>query len=196
MKQSFTFISRLAICAVAGGLFIGVANAQEENTNTGGDVSGHDTIDSPYLKKKPKPAQSAAAGQAKMSQKDQKFISQIAAGGVQAVQDAKVAQKQGNDSTKQIASRIVSERGNSNQELLGLAKKKGLGLGVDKIKPRNMGKSDFDKQYRHTTGVDLQADLKLLQTAASSSDDKDVKAWAAKTAPMVKGHLSMVKSAK
>ena len=197
MKHSFTFILRLAICAVAGGLSLGVANAQMEgNTDTGGDVSGHNTVDSPYLRPRSKPAQSAAAGQAALSKKDQKFISQIAAGGVQAVQDAKVAQKQGSDSTKQIASRIVSERGKSNQELLALAKKKGVGLGVDKIQPRNMGKSNYDKQYLHTTGGDLQQDVKLLQTAASSSDDKDLKAWAARTAPMVKGHLSMVKSAK
>ena len=197
MKHSFTFISRLAICAVAGSLSISAANAQMEgNTDTGGDVSGHNTVDSPYLRPRSKPAPSAAAQAASMSQKDQKFISHIAAGGMQAVQDAKMAQKQGNDSTKQIASRIVSERGRSNQELLALAKKKGLNLGVDKIKPRGMGKTDYDKQYLRTTGTDLQEDAKLLQNAASSSDDKDLKAWAAKTVPMVKGHLSMVKSAK
>ena len=195
MKQPFTFISRLALCAVAGGLSIGVANAQMEgNTDTGGDVSGHNTVDSPYLRPRSKPAQSAAA-QSSMSQKDQKFLSQIAAGGVQVVQDARVAEKKGNDATKKVASRIASERGNSNKELLGLTKKKGLTLKTDGIKPRDMGK-DYDKQYMRTTGGDLQADVKLLQTAAQSSDDKDIKAWAAKTAPMVKGHLSMVKSAK
>ena len=198
MKPNITFISRLAICAVAGGLAVTTVNAQtdpgEGNTDTGGDVSGHNTIDSPYLRPKPKPAQSAASKS--LSQKDQKFLSQIAAGGIQAVQDAKTAEKQGNDATKKVASRIAAERGNSNKELMALTKKKGLTLGVDKIKARNMGKENFDKQYIRTTGADLQADAKLLQTAAQSSDDKDVKSWAAKTLPMVKGHLAMVKSVK
>jgi putative membrane protein len=90
----------------------------------------------------------------------------------------------------------VSERESSNKELMALTKKKGLTLGVDKVKGRDMGKSNYDKQYLHTTAGDLQEDVKLLQSAASSSDDKDVKAWASKTLPMVKGHLSMVKSAK
>lgn len=194
MKLTNAFKYSLVIVAVASMVPMFAAYGQQTGDASTGD-DAHPTIDSPYLRKK-KPTPSAQAQASGLSQKDQKFISQIAAGGVQAVQDAKVAQKQGNDSTKQIASRIVSERGQSNQELLALAKKKGLGLGTDKLKPRDMGKSNYDKQYRYTTSTDLQMDVKLLQSAASSSDDKDVKAWAAKTVPMVKGHLSMVKSAK
>ena len=194
MKLPKTFISSFVIVAVASMVPMFAAYGQYGDATTGDDA--HPSVDSPYLrKKKTSPSQQTQAA-ASLSQKDQKFISSIAAGGMQAVQDAKVAQKQGNESTKQIASRIIAERSKSNQELLGLAKKKGLGLGVDKIRPRNMGTANYDKQYLHTTGNDLQQDLKLLQNGASSSDDKDVKAWAAKTVPMVKGHLSLVKSAK
>ena len=197
MKRQFTFISRLAIVAIAGGLSINAVNAQDTEQSGSGDVTGHPTVDSPYLRPKPKATPGAAQqGAAKLSAKDQKFLSQIAAGGVQVVEDAKVATKKGNESTKKIASRIVSERSASNKELLALTKKKGLNLGTDKIKARNMGKSNYDKQYLHTTAGDLQADVKLLQNAASSSDDKEVKAWASRTTPMVKGELSMVQSAK
>lgn len=194
MKLPKTFLSSFVIVAVASMLPMFAAYGQAGDATTGDDA--HPTVDSPYLRKKAATPSQQTQAAASLSQKDQKFISSIAAGGVQVVQDAKVAQQQGNDSTKQIASRIVSERGKSNQELLALAKKKGLGLGVDKLKPRNMGKANYDKQYLHTTGNDLQEDVKLLQNAASSSDDKDVKAWAAKTLPMVKGELSAVKSAK
>jgi putative membrane protein len=79
---------------------------------------------------------------------------------------------------------------------MGLAKKKGVGLGTDKIKARNMGKSNYDKQYVHTTTGDVREDIKLVQQAAQSSDDKDIKAWAAKTLPMLKGHLGMLQAAK
>lgn len=193
MKRTNTFISSLIITAVVM-LPVFAAYGQMGDASTGDDP--HPAVDSPFLRKRSSTPAPNAAGKSALSQKDQKFLSQIAAGGVQAVQDAQVAQKEGNDSTKKIASRIVSERGRSNNELIALAKKKGLGLNTGKIKARNMGKSNYDKQYLHTTGGDLQEDVKLLQAAASSSDDKEVKAWASKTLPAVKGELSMVQSAK
>jgi len=97
---------------------------------------------------------------------------------------------------KNIASRIVSERGRSNKELLDLAKKKGLGLGVDKIRARSMGKGNFDKQYAHTMSRDLDEDVKLLQAAAQSSDDKDIKTWASRTLPIVRSHANAMKQIK
>jgi len=187
MKSKITFTFRLAISAIAGSLALTSVHAQ--------DVSGHDTVDNPHLRPKPSATPGAAAAAAKLSQKDQKFLSQIAAGGVQAVQDATVAEKEGGPAVKAVASRIVNERGRSNQELLDLAKKKGLGLGTGKIKARNMGKSNYDKQFVHTLTADYTEDVKLLQAAATSSDDKDVKAWAAKTLPMVKSELAAIKGA-
>ena len=193
MKSTHTFISRLVIVAVAGSLPMVAAYGQMGGEATTGS-DAHPTVDSPYLRPKPKQAASAAA-QAKLSAKDQKFLSQIAAGGVQAVQDCKVASKQGGDTLKGVASRIVSERSKSNDELLALAKKKGLGLGTDQIKARNMGGSNYDKQFVHTLGRDLDEDVKLLSAAAQSSDDKEVKTWAGKTLPMVKSHASALKQA-
>jgi putative membrane protein len=195
MKLINTFISRLVIVAVATSVPVFATYGQNTGDATTGD-DAHPAVDSPYLRKKATPSASAAAAQAKLSQKDQKFLSQIAAGGVQAVQDAKVAEKEGDASVKAVASRIVNERGRSNQELLALAKKKGLGLGTDKIKARSMGKSNFDKQFVHTLSGDYQEDVKLLQAAAQSSDDKDIKAWATKTLPIVKGELAALKAAK
>jgi len=190
MKLRNTIILRLFIVAVGTSLSIAAAYGQAGEATTGDDA--HPTVDSPYLRPKAKPAASAAA-QAKLSAKDQTFLSHIAAGGVQAVEDSKVAEKQGGPAVKGVASRIVSERSKSNAELLALTKKKGLGLGVDKIKARSMGSSNFDKQYVHTMSHDLDEDVKLLSAASQSSDDKDVKAWASKTLPMVKQEASAVK---
>src|SRR5207248_9901732 len=96
---------------------------------------------------------------------------------------------------KSVATRIVNERSSSNKELLDFAKKKGVSLGVDKIKARNMGKSNFDKQFAHTVGHDLDEDVKLMQGAASSADDKDIKGWASKTLPMVRQQANALKAA-
>jgi putative membrane protein len=187
MKTKAKFISRMLVLAVAASLaLVSSAQAQDE----------HQAADNPHLRRTPTPGASAAAEAPKMSQKDQKFLSQIAAGGAQVVEDSKVAEQQGGPAVKSVAARIVNERGRSNKELLDLTKKKGLGLGIDKIKARSMGKSNFDKQYTHTLSRDLQEDVKLLQSAAASADDKDVKAWAGRTLPMVRQHLSAVQGIK
>jgi putative membrane protein len=194
MKSKITFISRLFIVVAASSLPVFAVYGQNTGDATTG-ADAHPTTDSPYLRRaKATPGASAAAA-TKLSQKDQKFLSQIAAGGVQAVEDSKVAEGEGGAGVKAIASRIVNERGRSNQELLDLAKKKGLGLGTGKIKARSMGKGNFDKQFAHTLSRDLDEDVKLLQGAAQSSDDKEVKAWAAKTLPMVKQHANALKQA-
>jgi putative membrane protein len=195
MTPKITFISRLFIVAVASSLPVFAVYGQNTGeATTGGDA--HPTTDSPYLRRSKATPGASAAAATKLSQKDQKFLAQIAAGGVQAVEDAKVAQREGGPGVKGIASRIVNERGRSNQELLDLTKKKGLGLGTGKIKARNIPKSNFDQQFTHTLARDYEEDLRLLQTAASSADDKDIKAWAARTIPMVKAHLAMLREAK
>jgi putative membrane protein len=195
MIPRITLISRLFIVAIASSLPVFAVFGQNTGEATTG-ADAHPTTDSPFLRRgKATPGASVAAA-TKLTQKDQKFLSQIAAGGVQAVEDSKVAEREGGPGVKSIASRIVNERGRSNQELLDLAKKKGLGLGTGKIKARNMGKGNFDQQFIHTLSRDYEEDVRLLQTAASSSDDKDIKAWAAKTLPMVKGELGALKSAK
>jgi len=192
MKLRNTFICRFFIAAIASSLAICAANGQVGEATTGDDA--HPTVDSPYLRPKAKPAASAA-GQSNLSAKDKKFLSQIAAGGAQAVEDSKVAEKQGGPAVKSVATRIVNERSRSNTELVALAKKKGVGLAVDKVKPRSLGTSNFDKQYVHTLGHDLDEDVRLLSAASQSSDDKEIKAWAGKTLPMVKAHDSAVKQA-
>src|ERR1041385_3133515 len=116
MTTHAKFISRMLVLAVAGSLAF-TAQAQMGGDATTGD-DAHPGSDSPFLRRKASPAPSAAAAQAKLSPRDQKFVSQIAAGGAQAVKDSEVAEKEGSGAVKNIASRIVSERGRSNKELL------------------------------------------------------------------------------
>jgi len=191
MKLRNTLICQFFIVAVVSSLSISVANGQGGEATTG-DSDAHPTVDSPYLRPKPKPAASAGAAQSNLSAKDKKFLSQIAAGGAQAVEDSKAIQKSASPAVKNVATRIVNERSKSNAELVALAKKKGVSLAMEKVKARNLGS---EKQYVHTIGHDLDEDVQLLSAASQSSDDKEIKAWAGKTLPMVKAHDSAVKQA-
>lgn len=187
MKSKITLISHLAIAITGSALALSSVHAQ--------DVSGHETVDNPHLRRTTA-TPSAAPAQSKLSAADQKFLSQVAASGAYEVADAKVAMQQGGPSVKNVASRIASDRSANNQELMALAKKKGVGLGMDKIKPRNMGTKNYDAQYVYTVSHDYQEDIGLYSRAAQSSADKDVKAYASKTLPMLKQHQSMLKGAK
>src|SRR3954447_23004064 len=90
MKRNITFITRLAMCALATSFAVVDAYGQNTGDATTGD-DAHPAVDSPYLRKRSTPAPSAAAAAAKLSAKDQKFLSQIAAAGITEVEDAKVA---------------------------------------------------------------------------------------------------------
>ena len=190
MKLRHTVICRFFIVAVVSSLSISAAYGQMGEATTGDDA--HPTVDSPYLRPKAKPAASAAAGQSNLSAKDKKFLSQIGAGGAQAVEDSRAIEKSAGGAVKNVAARIVNERGKSNAELVALAKKKGVGLAIEKVRARNLGS---EKQYVHTVSHDLDEDVRLLSAAAQSSDDKEIKAWATKTLPMVKAHASALHQA-
>lgn len=192
MKRQITFISKWTIFLLVGGLISIASSVIAQESADDGKIGG--ISDNPHLR--PKPKASATAEPTKLSQADQKFILSVAASGVQEVQDGQVAQQRGNATTKNVASRIVSDRSRSNKELLDLAKKKGLGVGVDKIKARNMGGSNYDKQYIYSVTHDYEEDIGLFKKAASSSGDKDVKAWASKNLPTMQQHLAMLKQAK
>jgi putative membrane protein len=188
MKAKPISILRLASVAIATSALCFVGNAQAQlNTSTS---------DNPHLRAKNAPPQAAAAA-VKLSDKDKKFLLEAAAGGRAEVADGKVAEERGGSAdVKRIAAHMVTDHSRANKELVELAKKKGLGINTDNGKPRDMGKANFDKQYLYSMEQDHQADIKVFEREASSGDDADIKAWAAKTLPTLKSHLAMVKDAR
>src|SRR5438477_11458359 len=88
MKTYAKFISRMLIPAVAGSFALIAASSQAQ-------VDEHANADNPHLRRTPTSGTSAGAEAPKLSQKDQKFLSKIAVGGVQAVRDSEVAEKEG-----------------------------------------------------------------------------------------------------
>ncbi len=96
---------------------------------------------------------------------------------------------------KKVAAQIVATRSRANTQLLGLAKKKGLGVSTENIKARNMGK-DFDRQYLYSMEKETEEDVRAFQHEAKSGNDRDIKSWAAKTVPMIKSDLAAIKRAR
>lgn len=187
MKQNSISFLRLAVITVAAASLSLVANmgAQVENTSVS---------DNPHLRKRTEPAKPAAK---KLSDKDRNFIQLAANAGVGEVADGKQAEEQGQSAeVKKIGARMAADHSKANSELQALAKKKGLGMDMTGGKARAFPKASFDHQFLYNMEADHEADMKTFQKEATSGDDADVKAWAAKTLPTIKAHLAMIKDAK
>ncbi|PYJ57500.1 MAG: DUF305 domain-containing protein [Verrucomicrobia bacterium] len=189
MKPEFISISRFAIIATMAGSLsvIGTIHAQQEDTSIGSN---------PHLRAKSAPTPPSGTVTVKLSQKDTSFIQKAAGGGQQEVENGKMAEKQGKSAdVKSIGARMVADHTRANNELTELANRKGVKFDTRGVKAQNIGAADFDRQYLKLLEIDHKNDIAEFQQEAKSGDDRDVKAWASKTLPMLKQHLAMVESA-
>ena len=191
MKLQFISISRFAIIATMAGSLsvIGTIRAQEGKEDTG-------IGSNPHLRAKSAPTPPSGTVTVKMSQKDVNFIQKAAGGGQQEVENGKMAEKQGKSAdVKRIGGRMVADHTKANKELTELANRKGVKFDTRGVRAQNIGAADFDRQYLKLLEVDHKNDIAEFQKEAKSGDDRDVKAWATKTLPMIQGHLAMVENA-
>jgi putative membrane protein len=188
MKLEFISILRFAIIATMAGSLsvIGVVRAQQD-TAIGTN---------PHLRAKSAPTPPSGTVTVKLSQKDVSFIQKAAGGGQQEVENGKMAEKQGKSAdVKRIGARMVADHTKANKELTGLANRKGVTFDTRGVRAQNIGAADFDRQYLKLLEMDHKNDIAEFQKEAKSGDDRDVKAWAAKTLPTLQEHLAMVEAA-
>jgi len=189
MKTQFLSILRFAIIAtIVGSLsIIGTVRAQQEDTAIGSN---------PHIRAKSAPTPPSGTVTVKLSQKDVSFIQKAAGGGQQEVENGKMAEKQGKSAdVKRIGARMVADHTKANKELTGLANRKGVTFDTRGVRAQNIGAADFDRQYLKLLEMDHKNDIAEFQREAKSGDDRDVKAWAAKTLPTLQEHLAMVEAA-
>jgi len=189
MKPEFISISRFAIIATMAGSVsvIGTVRAQQEDTAIGSN---------PHMRAKSAPTPPSGTVTVKLSQKDVSFIQKAAGGDQQEVENGKMAEKQGKSAdVKRIGARMVADHTKANKELTGLANRKGVTFDTRGVRAQNIGAADFDRQYLKLLEMDHKNDIAEFQREAKSGDDRDVKAWAAKTLPTLQEHLAMVEAA-
>lgn len=127
------------------------------------------------------------------------FAVKAANGGMMEVQLGEYASKNATDkSVKDFGAMMAKDHLKANDELKGLATSKNIALpatvGQDMTDMMNdlMKKTgkDFDKDYMNSMVKDHKDDIDMFQKAADDSKDSEVKAFAAKTLPILKKHLS------
>lgn len=143
----------------------------------------------------------AATGGIAVTADDAKFATTAANGGMAEVALGKLAQEKGaSESVKSFGAMMVTDHGKANDELMAIAKTKNITLPatVDAEHQKKMddlskmtGK-DFDKAYVDAMVDGHKKTLSLMQDEAKNGKDADLKAFAAKTAPVVQSHLDAI----
>jgi putative membrane protein len=133
---------------------------------------------------------------------DSKFMTKAASGGMLEVELGKVvAQRATTPEAKKFAQDMVTDHTKANNELKALAAKKNITLPVslgddqkkvyDEVLAEKGAK--LDQKYVSEMVDDHEEDVKEFQEASTKAGDPAVKAFAAKTLPVLQMHLSMVK---
>jgi putative membrane protein len=130
------------------------------------------------------------------------FFMKAAKGGMMEVEAGKTAQTNAASAdVKNFGSRMVTDHTKANDELKAIAAAKNVTLpavleGDHREHLNDLGKktgNDFDKAYMDMMVDDHDKTVNMFEDAANNSKDADVKAFAAKTLPVLREHQQMAK---
>ena len=147
----------------------------------------------------------SATDSTKVSRSDTKFMKEAAMGGLLEVELGRLAvQNAGSDQVKQFGQRMVDDHGKANEQLKSLAQSEGVTLPsqldskhVKELQRlQKLSGADFDRAYMKMMVDDHHQDIRAFKHEAQSGDDPEVKAFAGKTLPTLREHLSMAERAR
>jgi putative membrane protein len=140
---------------------------------------------------------------ATVSSSDRKFALTAAMGGMAEVETARLAlTKASSDAVKQYAQKMIDDHTAANAELMQIASAKGITLPTAPdakhrammAKMEKLSGAEFDRQYIMMAGHKDHANMeKLFRNESMRGRDADLKAFAAKTLPVVQQHLQMAR---
>lgn len=142
----------------------------------------------------------AGSPSGKLAAADKAFFMKAAQSGMLEVEASKLAQDRASSpDVKQFADMMVKDHGAADAELKQLAMARGVDL-PQKLDAAHQAKLDklskakgpeFDRLYSQTVGTPAHKDaVALFDKTSKSARDPEVKAFAAKTLPTLKEHLS------
>jgi putative membrane protein len=136
--------------------------------------------------------------------KDHKFVTEAAEGGLMEVKLGELAIKNAKrDKVKALGQYMVTDHTKANNALKAIAASKGISLPAalgkngqkeyDKLSGK-MG-DDFDKAYTDLMVKDHKKDIELFKKESEKGEDREFKDFATKTLPTLEHHLHMAKEA-
>jgi putative membrane protein len=135
---------------------------------------------------------------------DSSFAAKAAQGGMAEVKLGQLAEQHAeNPDVKAFGQRMVVDHSKASDELKGIAARKGITLpgdmdGKDQARYDRLSKlngADFDKAYMRDMVADHRADVTEFRHESEHGADPDLKAFAAKTLPVLEQHLRLAEAA-
>lgn len=131
------------------------------------------------------------------------FMKKAAEGGMAEVKMGEIAASKAQmPELKAFGQKMVTDHSKANDDLKAVAAKKNATLptavsdeqkeGIDKLS--KLSGADFDKEYVKMMVDDHEKDVADFQKQADSGSDADIKAFAARTLPVLKSHLEIIKT--
>ncbi|HRO59930.1 MAG TPA: DUF4142 domain-containing protein [Burkholderiaceae bacterium] len=200
--MKFSDLHRYTVCALLSTSLVSAAMAQ-------GGSAGVDPAAPQAASSSPR-AQSGAGAQAgtdaqpgALTQEDREFVRKAAVGSIVTVALGQLAQVlASNEQVKQFSRQIVEDHAKANDELMALAKVKGvqIPLELDHEREALIGRlkslwgAEFDREYMKAVVVHHKESVPLFEAQATSSRDPDLKAFASKLLPVLLQHLKTAES--
>lgn len=199
-----TSSSPLLVLVATLGLAFGGAAAQ---TTTGGAAAGTGAGSS-MTGGRNAPAAQAGTGTRnaesrkddKLARGDRKFMQEAAEHGMAELQMAQLAaSKAGSADVKALATTLVNDHTNANNELVQLANSKKVELPAapprgqrkDIEKLAKLAGAEFDRHFVREVGIkDHEKDIRKFEKASERTKDAQLKAWIDKTLPRLREHLA------
>lgn len=138
-----------------------------------------------------------------MKSADTIFAVKAAQGGIAEVKLGKLAAEKGsNPDIKAFGQQMVEDHTKANDDLKATAQKEGMTLPSDMNakqqamydKLSKLSGAAFDRAYARDMVKDHEEDVKEFQKEAASGTNETIKAFAARTLPVIQGHLDKIKS--
>lgn len=142
---------------------------------------------------------SASGAGARLPAADVAFVTSAAGGGMYEVEAGRLgAARAANGEVKSFAQMLVEHHTHSNNELMALVRAKGMAppttipadLRAKLNQLSGMNGAAFDREFIRNAGVqDHQMQIAMFEQASRTATDPDLKAFIAKTLPVLRQHL-------
>lgn len=189
--MSFGLMAFLAFGIGCGG------NKSSETSSSDSSTMTNQTMDTSSTSS----AMSGSANKDTSKADDRDFVMEAASGGLMEVELGKLAQTNAASAqVKEFGKMMVTDHSKANTELKAVAAKKNMTISatplekqqkhIDDLKTKKG--ADFDKAYVDMMVDDHKEDISKFQDEANKGNDADVKAFAAKTLPVLTKHLEHI----
>ena len=185
-------IVTITILTMSGLVLLGCNNEQADvNTTNSMDSNANLMVDT-----------NTVNSTAVVSEDDKEFMTKAAQDGMAEVKLATMAKdKAQNADVKKFAQKMIEDHTKANAELKELANKKNIALPADVNENQKemadelakLSGKEFDEKYVEMMVAAHEKSVDLFQSEADDGKNADAKAFAAKTLPTLKEHLSMIK---